>query len=115
MKYDLITSKQLLLYAFLSQVETEQYYGRKITLDPSYKRKYSYVHAFDKSKGGSQNANPVRNGRKFNLRCHLPLKYNWPTVDCYAHYKLIQKSSNHCFLKITCSKKLNPVNFYQMG
>jgi len=32
------------------QLEVEQYYGRKITLDPSYKRRFTYVHSFGNRK-----------------------------------------------------------------
>ena len=40
-------------------LEAEQYYSRTLTLDPNYRKRYSYVHTFDKSKE-SQNGQSVR-------------------------------------------------------
>ena len=31
-------------------LEAEQYYSRKLTLDPNYRKRYSYEHTFDKSR-----------------------------------------------------------------
>ena len=48
-------------------LEAEQYYSRTLTLDPNYRKRYSYVHTFDKSKE-CQNTQSVRRLEEFSKK-----------------------------------------------